>query len=133
MPNIINFGGNSSNKELEAIISGTQAVGNSLNLNGLSADQYAKSADLTKVINGTTTVTKATQDASGNVITSTYVNLTGTQTISGAKTFSGNNTFSGNAVMKTGTDYTTARARNIILQSTVPTSIPNGTIVGVYE
>lgn len=32
--------------------------------------------------------TKATQDGSGNVITSTYVNLTGTQTVSGAKTFS---------------------------------------------
>ena len=32
--------------------------------------------------------TKATQDGNGNVITSTYVNLTEAQTISGVKTFS---------------------------------------------
>ena len=35
------------------------------------------------------TATKATQDGSGNVITSTYMNLTGAQTISGKKTFTG--------------------------------------------
>lgn len=35
-----------------------------------------------------TSATKATQDGSGNTITSTYVNLTGAQTISGTKTFS---------------------------------------------
>ena len=33
----------------------------------------------------------------------------------------------------TGTDYTTSRVRGIALQSSVPTSIPNGCIVGVYE
>lgn len=32
-----------------------------------------------------------------------------------------------------GSDYTTYRPRGIILQSTVPDSIPNGCIVGVYE
>ena len=39
-------------------------------------------------INISGTATKATQDGDGNVITSTYVNLAGDQTISGAKTFS---------------------------------------------
>ena len=33
----------------------------------------------------------------------------------------------------TGTDYTTSRPRGIALQSSVPSSIPNGCIVGVYE
>ena len=33
----------------------------------------------------------------------------------------------------TGTDYTTSRVRGIALQTSVPTSIPNGCIVGVYE
>lgn len=106
------------------VISSTYATQSSLNITN---------TNVSNIINGTTTVskatsaTKATQDGSGNTITSTYVNLSGSQTISGAKTFSGN------AVMKTGTDYTTSRARNIALQTTTPTSISNGAIVGVYE
>lgn len=39
--------------------------------------------------------TKATQDGSGNTITSYYCTLSTAQTVSGAKTFSGTNTFSG--------------------------------------
>lgn len=41
-----------------------------------------------KVTGTVPAATKATQDGSGNTITSTYVNLSGTQTISGTKTFS---------------------------------------------
>jgi len=41
------------------------------------------------------TATKATQDGSGNTITSYYCTLSTAQTVSGAKTFSGANTFSG--------------------------------------
>lgn len=33
----------------------------------------------------------------------------------------------------TGTDYTTNRPRGIVLQSSTPSSVPNGCIVGVYE
>lgn len=32
-----------------------------------------------------------------------------------------------------GTDYTTNRPRGIVLQSSTPSSVPNGCIVGVYE
>lgn len=32
-----------------------------------------------------------------------------------------------------GTDYTTNRPRGIILQSSIPSSVQNGCIVGVYE
>lgn len=33
----------------------------------------------------------------------------------------------------TGTDYTTNRPRGIVLQSSTPSRVPNGCIVGVYE
>lgn len=48
------------------------------------------------------TATKATQDSDGNQINTTYVKLTGTQTISGAKTFSTNPTISSTGINITG-------------------------------
>ena len=42
-------------------------------------------------------------------------------------------TMEGQLVAYNNTNYTTAQVRNIIVQSTVPSSIANGVIVGVYE
>ena len=96
--------------QISNIVDGTTVVGKaSKDSDGnVIKDTYAKQADLTKVVDGTTKVgkagtadsaTKATQDGSGNTITSTYVNLTGDQTIGGNKTFSGGVYFAG------GTNY----------------------------
>lgn len=41
-------------------------------------------------------------------------------------------TMTGNLIAKNNTSYTTSQVRNISLQTSVPTSIANGSIVGVY-
>ena len=72
------------------------------------------------------------QLASDNTFTGT--NRFNGKTISNGETiFNNTATFNGNAVMKVDTDYTTSRGRNYSLQTTTPTSISNGAIVGVYE
>lgn len=60
------------------------------------------------LIGNASTATKATQDGSGNTITSYYCTLTTAQTISGVKTFSGANTHSGNNTFS-GTNSFTGR------------------------
>lgn len=68
---------------------GTGTSGQVLTSGGSSAPTWTSQSSL-----AVGSATKATQDGSGNVITDTYVNLTGTQTISGAKTFSAVTSFS---------------------------------------
>ena len=59
--------------------------------------------------------TKATQDGSGNTITSYYCTLSTTQTISGAKTFSGNNSFSGKNIFTASNNYNTTDTQKFIV------------------
>lgn len=100
---------------------------------GMLAPAYSAGAKITILRNEGGTFTdyynSTTMPTGWTANSNTYsmVFNTHTQTIAGTKTFSGN------AVMKVDTDYTTARARNIILQDSTPTSISNGNIVGVYE
>lgn len=64
--------------------------------------------------------TAASFNGSANVV----MGVTGTLAISHGGT---------GVTSMTGSDYTTNRPRGIILQSTVPSTISNGCIVGVYE
>lgn len=68
------------------------------------------------------------KDATINGVNSLTLNATGG--INGSQS-GGTFTISGEGVA--GTDYTTNRVRGISLQTSVPGSIPNGCIVGVYE
>ena len=70
-------------------------------LDGKPSSDYAKQTQIDNILDGTTKIakaknadtaatdTKATQDGSGNTITSYYTTISTAQTISGAKTFSG--------------------------------------------
>lgn len=53
--------------------------------------------------------------------------------IDGGKVSVYGDTMQGALVAYNNTNYTTPQVRNIIVQSTVPSSIANGVIVGVYE
>ena len=82
------------------------------------------------ISSGTISMGAASASAAGAV-------TTGTQTLAGQKTFSGNVIINGNATMKTGTDYTTARARNIYAGTSDMTAgssaLTSGNIYLVYE
>lgn len=82
------------------------------------------------ISNGIVSMGAASASVSGAITTEA-------QTIAGAKTFSGNVTVSGDATMKSSTDYSTPRARNIHAGTTDLTagssSLANGNIYIVYE
>lgn len=78
------------NDNLDLVIKFTDDNSNKLSIRNASGTQtaYITSSGTGYFTGGVNAATKATQDGSGNVITSTYVNLTNAQTISGIKTFS---------------------------------------------
>ena len=103
------------------ITSGTLPVGR-----GGTGNTTGLAASATKLATARTIQTNlsSTSGASFNGTANITPGITGTLAISHGGTGVSN---------MTGTDYTTSRPRGIALQSSTPSSVPNGCIVGVYE
>ena len=119
--------------ELNDLVSGKTSLGDAETLNGHDSTYFATQEAITNIENGTTTVGNSTKLNGQNA--SYYATKTSVDNLSTDVSNLETNIVNGNTKITANvdTDYTTSRTRNISLTTTTPTSIPNGSIVGVYE